>query len=391
MGDILHALPAITALRKAHPTWKIDWAVEPRWLPLLSAEGDNPARDQSETRSETRPLVDQIHQVPTKVWAKRPFHRETWAEFGALRESLRARKYDGVLDLQGAIRSALVARMAGCRRIIGESAPRESPARWLFSERVKTIGKHVIEQDVELASAVAGDLLSPMAAALPVDFAAEEWCDRLEILKTAHWKALPIVLVHPGAGWGAKRWPAQRYGIVVEELSQRGAVVLVNAGPGEAGLAESVVTSANHDGTVIVSTLPQLIALTRRVSLVIGGDTGPLHLACALGKPVVGIYGPTDPARNGPYGTRFQVLRNPESQQDHTRREQPEAGLLTITPEDVVQAAAELMLADRQERLQRQTQQGRLADSESKSRVIRGKVKEGKPIEIEGTVDWGAQ
>jgi heptosyltransferase-1 len=86
-----------------------------------------------------------------------------------------------------------------------------------------------------------------------------------------------------------------------------------------------------------------LIALTRRIALTIAGDTGPLHLACALGRPVVGIYGPTDPRRNGPFGTRFKVLRNPESQRDHTRRAEPEAGLLTIAPEAVLQAALELL------------------------------------------------
>ena len=101
---------------------------------------------------------------------------------------------------------------------------------------------------------------------------------------------------------------------------------------------------------MVSCSLPQLIALSRRVSLVIGGDTGPLHLACALGKPVVGIYGPTDPGRNGPYGTRFRVLRNPESRQDHTRRAQPEAGLLTILPREVLAAAAELMMEERQAR-----------------------------------------
>src|SRR6266571_2610859 len=82
--------------------------------------------------------------------------------------------------------------------------------------------------------------------------------------------------------------------------------------------------------------LSQLIALTRRVALVIAGDTGPLHLACALGRPVVGIYGPTDPDRNGPFGTRFRVLRSPESRRDHTRRAEPEAGLLTITSDAVL-------------------------------------------------------
>jgi heptosyltransferase-1 len=86
-----------------------------------------------------------------------------------------------------------------------------------------------------------------------------------------------------------------------------------------------------------------LIALTRRVALEIAGDTGPLHLACALGRPVVGIYGPTDPSRNGPFGTRFQVLRSPQSRRDHTRRAAPEAGLLTIQPDEVLRAAGELL------------------------------------------------
>jgi len=146
--------------------------------------------------------------------------------------------------------------------------------------------------------------------------------------------------------------------------------------------------SKPHDeGTVIVSTLPQLIALTRRVSLVIGGDTGPLHLASALGKPVVGIYGPTDPKRNGPFGTRFIVLRNPESQRDHTRREEPEAGLLTILPEAVLGAAVELMLAERRERSVRsEVQEAPRAgtrDGYRKDRI--------RPIEIEGSPDWSAR
>ena len=89
--------------------------------------------------------------------------------------------------------------------------------------------------------------------------------------------------------------------------------------------------------------MTQLISLTRRVVLLIAGDTGPLHLACALGRPVVGIYGPTDPSRNGPFGTRFKVLRSPESRRDHSRHEAPEAGLLTISTDDVLRAATELL------------------------------------------------
>jgi heptosyltransferase I len=354
MGDILHALPAVTALRKAHPEWKIDWAVEPRWRPLLTAEPEDAVLGSvlGANRSAARPVVDQIHLVPSKTWGRRPFQGQTLSEIRALRARMRAAEYEAVLDLQGAIRSAVVARLSGCRRIIGEDKPRETPARWLFTERVETVGRHVIEQDVELASAVAGDLLMPAVPALPVSSEAEEWCDQLDDFKNAIWRGRPVLLIHPGGGWGAKRWPAERYGAVAEEFAMRGGLVLVNAGPGEEALAEAVVAAAgaNEQVSVVACSLEQLIALTRRVSIVIGGDTGPLHLACALGKPVVGIYGPTDPRRNGPYGSRFRVLRNPESRRDHTRREEPEAGLLTIYPDAVMAAAVELMLEARRTR-----------------------------------------
>ena len=114
---------------------------------------------------------------------------------------------------------------------------------------------------------------------------------------------------------------------------------------GEEHLAESIARSAAAVD-VVNCTLEQLIALTRRVSLAIAGDTGPLHLACALGRPVVGIYGPTDPSRNGPFGTRFRVLRSAESRRDHARHQAPEAGLLTISPQAVLQAADELLLEE---------------------------------------------
>jgi len=205
---------------------------------------------------------------------------------------------------------------------------------------------------VELASAVAGDLLAPPVPALPFHAGADEWCNGLEDLRDAIESARPVFLLHPGAGWGAKRWPADRYGALAEEFAKRGGAVLVNAAPGEEALAGEVVAAANGHAVAVSCTLPQLMALTRHVSLVIGGDTGPVHLACALRKPVVGIYGPTDPKRNGPYGCRFRVLRNPESRQDHSRRAEPEAGLLTILPRTVMEAAVELMLEEREARLQ---------------------------------------
>ena len=116
----------------------------------------------------------------------------------------------------------------------------------------------------------------------------------------------PSALINPGAGWGAKRWPVDRYAAVAQGLLQRGFRVLVNGGPGEEPLLESISQQTNSAVTLLTGNLSQLIAVTRRVAIAIAGDTGPLHLACALGRPVVGIYGPTDPSRNGPFGTRFR-------------------------------------------------------------------------------------
>ena len=340
MGDILHALPAVTALRIAHPEWVIDWVVEPMWRALLAADG-SPGRDTCKDYAR-QPIVDRVHIAASKQWRKRPFSAQTRGEISALRGALKGAHYDAVLDLQGALRSAVLGRMATRRRFIGESRPREWAASWLFTERVNTRGVHVIEQDVELASAVAGDALKPVQPWLPTDPAAEAWADE----RLSSGGRSPVVLINPGAGWGAKRWPAERYAEVARALLNRGFCVLVNAGPGEIFLADTIVKKTGGGVTPLLCSVEQLIAITRRVNLAIAGDTGPLHLACALGQPVVGIYGPTDPSRNGPFGAPFRVLRSPASRRDHSRYEAPEAGLLTITPEEVLKAANELLYSE---------------------------------------------
>jgi heptosyltransferase-1 len=350
MGDILHALPAITALRMAHPSWIIDWVVEPRWRALLAAEDSSKRAIASSTETwqieyplNSQPLVDHLHFAATKEWRKAPLSRQTLHEVKALRAALRGGEYDLAIDLQGAMRSAIIARMASCRRLIGEAEPREHMASKLFTERVTTQGAHVIEQDIELVSAIAGDELTAVRPWLPVDLKAESWADKM-LPRSAPQLA---VLINPGAGWGAKCWPVERYSAVAQSLIERGLKVFINAGPGEEALADVIVQQTHGAATVLNCTLAQLIALTRRIDLAIAGDTGPLHLACALGKPVVGIYGPTDPSRNGPFGSPFKVLRSPESRRDHTRHEAPEAGLLTIQPDEVLRAVHALLYSDR--------------------------------------------
>jgi heptosyltransferase-1 len=336
MGDILHALPAVTALRQTHPRWIIDWMVEPRWSALLSAHAGSGARD-----LRSQPVVDRIHFAATKEWRKAPFSRRTIHEFGALRKALKDAHYDVVIDLQGALRSSILGSLTGSRRRIGEASPREQAAAWFFTDHIITFGAHVIEQDVELASAIAGDPLAAVAPSLPFDVEAEAWAE--ELLPPS---SRPAVLINPGAGWGAKRWPVERYAAVAKNLIGRGFRILINTGPGEEALAAAIVQEAGEAGDAVITLhcdLAHLIAATRRISLAIAGDTGPLHLACALGRPVVGIYGPTDPCRNGPFGTAFKILRSPESRRDHRRLAAPEAGLLTIQPEDVLRAAESLL------------------------------------------------
>ncbi len=181
---------------------------------------------------------------------------------------------------------------------------------------------------------VAADALPVRLPLLPTDAEAERKADAM---------SAPFVLINPGAGWGAKRWPAERYAAVAVRLRDAGYSVVVNAGPGEEALANDVAELSNGAAAVLRSSIAELIAVTRRAALVIAGDTGPLHLACALDKPVVGIFGPTDPARNGPFGGSFRVLRHPESKRDHTRHAAPEAGLLTITPDAAMDAAMDML------------------------------------------------
>jgi heptosyltransferase I len=327
MGDILHSLPAVTALRAAHPDWFIGWAIEPQWRGLFCANGFAPG-------TPGMPLVDQIHIVPAKKWAKAPHSPATWQEMRRVRRELRDAHYDVAVDMQGAVRSAWFARWARTGRVVGEAHPREFAAKWLFNEGIATRGVHVIQQSLEVANAIAGDQLPETLPLLPHDPVADAAAARLP---------QPYVLLSPGAGWGAKRWPPDRYGAVARRLADAGYAVIINSGPEEEHLAREIVSASGGAARTLPLDMSGLIAVTRRASLAIAGDTGPLHLACALATPVVGIFGPTDPARNGPYHGPSRVLRHPESVRDHTRRSKPEAGLLTITPEAVTEAALDLL------------------------------------------------
>jgi heptosyltransferase I len=338
LGDVLHAMPAVAALRERRPTWEIRWAIEPRWSPLLTASDCVTPGD---LRDSATPLVDGWFRVETREWKRGPFTPSTLASVKGLRRRLRAGQFDVAVDMQGLIRSAVIGRLAAARRYAGRSEPREGIAKFLYRQRVRVSAAHVVEQGCELLGAAVGFPLKPGRVVLPVDAAAEAWVDGLIP------EGCRFVLMAPTAGWGAKEWPAERYGAVAAELSKAGYRVLVNAVSADDSTAEVVMQASGGAAVAVPCSIAEMIALVRRASLVMAGDTGPLHLAAALERSVLGLYGPTDPLRTGPYGagTRFpgRVLRDARSVTDHTRRSEPEAGLLRIGVDEVVLAALEVL------------------------------------------------
>jgi len=349
MGDVLHALPAVAALRERHPDWFIGWAIDPRWSGLLQISGDFDDMSQGVGHFAPRALVDRWYRVQTSTWKRSLFSGDTFSDILGLREVLREEQFDVSVDMQGAVKSALVGRMAGAEEFVGPAKPRERIARWWYKQEAEVTAGHVVEQGCELLGAAVGEKLQPGKVTLPMDEGDELWANKVV-------RGKRFVLMAPTAGWGAKVWPAERYGAVAAELARAGFKVLVNAaGPGPDpftgaghGVGERVVEASGKSATAVHCSVGQLIALTRRADVTIAGDSGPLHLAAALERPVVGIYGPTDPARNGPWvdgsGTaKARVLRDEGSVTSHKRAKEPEAGMLRISVREVVEAAMDVV------------------------------------------------
>ena len=360
MGDVLHALPAVAALRAAHPDIEIGWVIERRWTPLLVADGyplsgwptlSDVARVGT-TRPPQRPLVDHVHVVNTRAWRKAPFSGETWSAVRNAVRDMRSQRYDLAIDFQGAIKSAVLAQFSGAGSRIGFAQPREKPATMFYTHVVQPTGRHIIDQNLSLLSIPLRPFAPFAVSVLPCD-PLDSWVPHPDW----GWKSgQHFAILNPGAGWPAKQWPAARYAEVARALCNDAILSLVNYGPGEESLAREVEEKSDGAARAISCSLAELISLTRQASLFIGGDTGPMHLANAMGVPVVALFGPTDPARNGPYFgcptlTVFGrvgdghsiVLRHPTSRTETSHLSTPDSGLLQITAAEVISAARTLL------------------------------------------------
>lgn len=339
MGDVIHTLPAVHALRQAFPRAFIGWLIEERWAELLCAPG-SPRRG---ARSPLRPLVDEVHTVNLKAWGKSPFSIATLQRAATVWNDVRDAGYDVAVDLQGAMRSAALARLSGARVVYGAAEPRESPASLWYTRKVVTHGRHVIQQNLSVVEGLVGWEMKGAGEGTPSDFPCDPVAEARIEEELAQHHVRDFAILNPGAGWGAKRWPAERYGEVARRLADQGVRSILNYGPGEEELARKADAASGGIAEAMSCSVSELIALTGRARIFIGGDTGPLHLAAALRVPAVAIFGPTDPARNGPYGTRSVVLRSAESVTSHARRAEPDEGLLTIGSDEVLAAARELL------------------------------------------------
>jgi len=325
LGDVLHALPAVAALRETRPDWVIDWAVDPRWAALL-ADGV------------PGPLVTRLHLVPTKDWAKAPVSWATLKSVLGLRRKLRAAKYDVVVDMQGTLRSAVIGWMAGAKKFVGYADPREAAATRFYKTKAVRQGRHVVEQGAALLGEACGVALRPRAVALPRVEWAENWAEQEAVVKR------PLCVLGVGGGWGAKQWPAARFGSLAQRVRGMGFDVVVNAPRMDDAVANAVVDASDGAARMVVCNVAGLVALMRRTDLFVGGDTGPTHLAAALAVPLVALFGPTDPARNGPWGPGIcRVLRDAGSVNSYKRVDTVDPLLGKLPVEDVVEAVWEVL------------------------------------------------
>jgi heptosyltransferase-1 len=341
LGDILHALPAVTAIRMAMPQATIGWVVEARWSELLTAPGHKMLSD---AIGPQKPVVNVLHTVDTMRWRKNALSPSTMREIRGDLGRIRKTGYEFALDFQGNIKSAFLARLSSASTVAGYTDPREYAARFFYNKKFVRSGEHVIEQNHAMAAAAVKGSLNPeqfklAPPKLPCDPASEAWAQS----EIARLGIAGFVIMNPGAGWGGKQWPAERFGEVARALAVHNLKTLVNAGPGEEDLARQVLDASAGHSFAVTCTISQLIAITRHARLFIGGDTGPLHLAAALNVPVVGLFGPTDPLRTGPFGVRNVVLRHPESKTTFSHHRSPDEGLMQISAGEVVAAARHLL------------------------------------------------
>lgn len=287
IGDIVHTLPALAAIRRALPRAEISWVVERRSAEILK---DNP-------------FLETLIEVDTKALRRWPMSGETLPATRRQLRRLRASPFDLSIDFQGLLKSALIAKLSGASRRVGfgRTSLREPASRFLLTERVNVPARaHIIRKNLALVAGALGIRMPERAEdfKFPIAVSSEHEREADEVVRRVGEK---FIILNPGGGWPTKLWDAERFGALADAISfNLGLSSVVTYGPGELELAGRVVASSRRGAAHLANpSLKGFYSLARRASVYVGGDTGPTHLAVAAGTPIVGLFGPTEWWRNG--------------------------------------------------------------------------------------------
>jgi lipopolysaccharide heptosyltransferase I len=321
IGDVLHGVPTAVALKRAYPRARIGWVVEGRSGDVLAGH----------------PAVDHLFRVP-RGWLKSPRAvRRLWRDLRDFRPEV-------TVDLQGLLKSAIPTWLSAAPIRIGHARPESRECAWLgYTHPVRAASRHVVERNLELLGPLGVHDASPAfdMPCWPVSRGRmQEWVASLRL------PSAPVV-INPGAGWPSKIWPAERFAEVARGIRQRQGrrSIVVWGGDRERQAAERIVVDAGGAAIVAPPTsLHDLGELARLARLFISGDTGPLHLAAAVGTPCIGIFGPVPAERNGPYGACHAVVEPPAGlRPDWNDRKTDTLAMAAIEAECVLAAAGEML------------------------------------------------
>lgn len=321
IGDVIHGLPVLSALRDRFPEAQLAWMVEGAAASLLEGHG----------------ALDRLIAVP-RGWLK------SLRTVRAVRRELRDFAPEIAVDVQGLLRSAVAAWLSGAPRRIGFGCEKgREGSRFLNNELVRSTRTHIVDCNLQLLGPLG--IEGPLVRFdLPESQDDRQSCGRI---LSSLGLAAPFAVINVGAGWPSKLWRTDRYAQVARHLGEKRSLptLVVWAGSEERAAAAEVVAAAGGSALLAPNTsLRDLAALCRRASLFVGSDTGPLHLAAAVGTPCVGLYGPMPAARNGPYGRQHIALQKASFQgTSRQRKTAPRTLMDAITAADVCRACDEIL------------------------------------------------
>jgi lipopolysaccharide heptosyltransferase I len=335
IGDIVHCLPAVAAIRQAHPNSKITWIAERRSSEILV---DSPA-------------IDRLIQIDSRFKGGLKSYTATLRGLFSNLKELRANSFDIAIDFQGLMKSAVIARASGAKEIwgFGKESLREKESRVFLDRTVEAENRHhVIVKNLILAENALGFMSSRDDLKFPISNSVEDksFADSIAMEMDG-----AFVILNPGGGWVTKLWPPEMFGTLSDLLLERaGLKSVITTGPGEEELARRIRESARNKSLKFISpSLKQFHALARKAAAYVGGDTGPTHIAVATGARVIGIFGPTEWWRNGSVNAfDICVERNDISCRENCHRRTCDKWIcLDIRPDVVADAVINRIASER--------------------------------------------